>query len=188
MRDCLDDRIKDLLPELVAGRLAEPERARVAAHVETCASCAAEVAVIRAAERALTAATPPVDVARIVRALPTPVVPLTSRREPARRRVSWRIAATIATIAVCGVSIGVIQGIVRDNGPKPKARQHQVAAAPAKSVDQGEASGLSVGGNLNDLSASEMQALLDKLDQLDAVPSVEPQPAVSGMRAAAGAQ
>jgi Putative zinc-finger len=185
MRDCLDLPVKDLLPELVAGRLAEPQRARVAVHVETCASCAAEVAVIRAAERALTAATPPVDVSRIVRALPTPVVPLAARQQPQRRRVSWRIAATIATIAVCGVSIGVIQGIVRDNGPK---KPRHVVVATTKPVDQSEASWLSVGGNLNDLSASDMQALLDKLDQLDAVPSAEPQPAVTGMRAATGVQ
>jgi hypothetical protein len=41
---------------------------------------------------------------------------------------------------------------------------------------------------LNDLSDTEMQTLLDKLDELDAVPSAEPQPAVSGMRAAAGVQ
>jgi anti-sigma factor RsiW len=184
MRDCLDDTMKDRLPELAAGRLAEPERARVAAHVETCASCAAELAIIRAAERAMTAGTPAVDVSRIVRALPTPVVPLAARRPPQRRRVSWRIAATIATIAVCGVSIGVVQGILRDNGPK-KPRH---AIAVAKSVDQSEASGLSVGGNINDLSASQMQALLDKLDQMDAVPSAEPQPAVSGMRAATGVQ
>jgi hypothetical protein len=144
------------------------------------------VAVIRAAERALTAATPSVDVARIVRALPTPVVPLAARRVPQRRRMSWRIAATIATIAVCGVSIGVIQGILRNDGPKKP--HHAVVTNPPTKVDQVETAGLSVGGNLNDLSASEMQALLDKMDELDAVPSAEPQPAVTGMRAATGVQ
>jgi hypothetical protein len=186
MRDCADDNVKDVLPELVAGRLAEPERARVAAHVASCASCAAEVAIIRAAERAMTAATPAVDVSRIVRALPTPVVPLAARRQPPRRRVSWRIAATIATIAVCGVSIGVVQGILRDDGHKPPHVPRTVSQT--KPADQTEASGLSVGGNLNDLSASQMKALLDKMDELDAVPSAEPQPAVSGMRAATGVQ
>lgn len=185
MRDCNDERISDLLPGYVTGRLNEIERAQVAAHLGACPSCTAELAVVRAAHAAFPA--PSVDVARIVRALPTPVVPLGAKRAPARRRVSWRIAATIAMIAVCGVSIGVVQGILRESGPK-KPRHVVVAPAATKNVDQSEASGLSVGGNLNDLSAQQMQALLDKLDQLDAVPSAEPQPAVSGMRAATGVQ
>ncbi len=102
-------------------------------------------------------------------------------QERSRRFTSWRIAATIATIAVSGVSIGVLQGILRDKPPAV----HRVVV---KTTEAAEASGLSVGGNLNDLSEKEMQTLLDKLDELDAVPSAEPQPAVSGMRAAAGVQ
>jgi anti-sigma factor RsiW len=183
MRDCQDDKLNDLLPEYVAGHLAPLDAASVAAHVEACPSCAAELAVVRAARAAFTA--PPVDIARIVSALPSPpsqVIPLVARVEKRSRRfTSWRIAATIATIAVSGVSIAVIQGILRDDKPPHVQR-------PVVKLDANEASGLSVGGNLNDLSEKEMQALLDKLDEMDAVPSAEPQPAVSGMRAAAGVQ
>ena len=183
MRDCQDERIKDLLPEYVAGRLNSADTALVTAHVEACPSCAAELAVVRAAHAAFPA--PQVDIARIVQALPKPVIPLAPRIEKKRSRftsfTSWRVAATIATIAVSGVSIGVLQSILHD---KPPA----VHKLPVKTTEMSEASGLSVGGNLNDLSEKEMQTLLDKLDELDAVPSAEPQPAVSGMRAAAGVQ
>jgi anti-sigma factor RsiW len=181
MRDCQDERIKDLLPEYVAGRMDSTLIAQVEAHVAACPSCAAELAVVRAAHAAFPA--PQVDIARIVQALPKPVISLAPRAAKRTRRfTSWRIAATIATIAVSGVSIAVLQSMLSDDKP-PKASivRHVVENA-------NEASGLSVGGNLNDLSEKEMQTLLDKLDELDAVPSAEPQPAVSGMRAAAGVQ
>ncbi|HTA75377.1 MAG TPA: zf-HC2 domain-containing protein [Gemmatimonadaceae bacterium] len=185
MRECQEE-IKDLFPDHVTGRLSPSDAARVTAHVEACPTCAAELAVVRAAHAAFTSFTAPaVDIARIVAALPTPpskvieLKPLIQRRS--RRFTSWRIAATIATIAVSGVSIGVLQGVLRDKPPAVK----RVVLKPA---DAAEASGLTVGGNLNDLSEKEMQTLLDKLDELDAVPSAEPQPAVSGIRAAAGVQ
>jgi len=185
MRECQDETVKDVLPELAAGRLNPADAARVTAHVEACPSCAAELAVVRAAHAAFAASTAPaVDIARIVAALPTPpskVIELAPRLRK-RRLTSWRIAATIATIAVSGVSIVALQGILRDN--KPPAVKRVVL----KPSDAAEASGLSVGGSMNDLSDKEMQTLLDKLDELDAVPSAEPQPAVSGMRAAAGVQ
>jgi anti-sigma factor RsiW len=182
MRDCQDETVKDVLPELAAGRLDAAETARVTAHVEACPSCSAELAVVRAAHATFTA--PAVDIARIVAALPMPpskVIELAPRMRK-RRFSSWRIAATIATIAVSGVSLVALQGILRDN--KPPAVKRVVL----KASDAAEASGLSVGGSMNDLSEKEMQTLLDKLDELDAVPSAEPQPTVSGMRAAAGVQ
>jgi anti-sigma factor RsiW len=180
MRDCQDDRIKDLLPEYVTGRMGSALIAQVEAHVAACPSCAAELAVVRAAHAAFPA--PQVNIARIVQALPKPVIPLAPRVvKRSRRFTSWRVAATIATIAVSGVSIAVLQGILTDKPPVA----HKVVV---KTTEAPEASGLSVGGNLNDLSEKEMQTLLDKLDELDAVPSAEPQPAVSGMRAAAGVQ
>ncbi|HXB24098.1 MAG TPA: anti-sigma factor [Gemmatimonadaceae bacterium] len=184
MRECQDETVKDMLPEFATGRLDAADAARVTAHVEACPTCAAELAVVRAAHAAFTA--PAVDIARIVAALPTPpskvieLKPLIQRRS--RRFTSWRIAATIATIAVSGVSLVALQSILRDN--KPPAVKRVVL----KPSDAAEASGLTVGGSLNDLSEKEMQTLLDKLDELDAVPSAEPQPTVSGMRAAAGVQ
>jgi anti-sigma factor RsiW len=185
MRDCQDERIKDLLPEYVAGGLSPASASEVSTHVEACQSCAAELAIVRAARNAFPA--PQVDIAKIVAALPKPpsqVIELAPRMHKRPRRfTSWRIAATIATIAVGGVSVAMLQNILSDHKP-PHVRQG--TSKPAENAS--EASGLSVGGNLNDLSEQEMQTLLNNLDEMDAVPSAEPQPAVSGMRAAAGVQ
>lgn len=184
MRECTNDEIKDLLPEFVSGQLSPELASQVTAHVETCQSCAAELAVVRAAHAAFKA--PQIDIARIVRALPTPVTPLAPRIEKRSRRfMSWRVAATIATLTVGGVSVAMLDGILGGRPPHPRT---PVVSTRKPVENPGEASGLSVGGNLNDLSDTEMQTLLDKLDELDAVPSAEPQPAVSGMRAAAGPQ
>lgn len=174
------------MPEYAIGRLDLVLATEVEAHLAVCPSCAAELAVVRAAHNAFPA--PKVDIAKIVSALPKPpsqVIELAPRiQKRARRFTSWRIAATIATIAVGGVSVAMLQGILSDNKPP---RAHLVSQKrPADAAP--EATGLSVGGNLNDLSEQEMQTLLDQLDEMDAVPSAEPQPAVSGMRAAAGVQ
>src|SRR5215469_5863162 len=115
MRECLDERTRDLLPDFARGRLTDAERAAVAAHLDTCPSCAAELAIVRAAHNAFPL--PQVDIAKIVSALPKPVIPLAPRIEKrARSRfVSWRIAATIATIAAAGVSVVALQGLLRDD-------------------------------------------------------------------------
>ena len=181
MRECQNEKIRDVLPEYAVRRLDPVVASQVEVHLAACPSCAAELAVVRAAHNAFPA--PQVDIAKIVSALPKPVIPLAPRIEKRSRRfTSWRIAATIAMIAVGGVSLAMLQNILSDKPP-------HVRLVPQKHVDAApEASGLSVGGNLNDLSEQEMQTLLDQLDEMDAVPSAEPQPAVPGMRAAAGVQ
>ncbi|HZS58797.1 MAG TPA: zf-HC2 domain-containing protein [Gemmatimonadaceae bacterium] len=189
MRDCQNENLRDLLPEYAIGRLDPVLTSEIEAHLAACPSCATELAVVRAAHNAFRA--PKVDIAKIIGALPQPpsrdsrVIELTPRIEKrARRFTSWRIAATIATIAVGGVSVAMLQSILSDKPP----HQHQIPQKGKPAEAASEASGLSVGGNLNDLSDQEMQTLLDKLDEMDAVPSAEPQPAVSGIRAAAGVQ
>jgi len=149
MSECLNGDLRDLLPDLAAERLSGAERARVASHVATCAACAAEVELLRAAQRVMTRGVPAVDVARVVAALPKPPAAAESRpllvssstrglgdarprRGEAARAVSsrrsvhqwsaWRIAAA-ATIAVGGLSVAVI----RNMGPGPIAHP---AASP----------------------------------------------------------
>lgn len=72
MSECLNTELRDLLPDLAAERLSGSERTRVAAHLASCESCAAEVELLRAARRVMTQGVPAVDVARIVAALPKP--------------------------------------------------------------------------------------------------------------------
>ncbi|MFL5575008.1 MAG: zf-HC2 domain-containing protein, partial [Gemmatimonadaceae bacterium] len=71
MIDCPNADVRDLLPAYAHGALGAADRARVESHVAGCADCAAELSLIRAAQRALAPA-PAVNVARIVAALPRP--------------------------------------------------------------------------------------------------------------------
>jgi hypothetical protein len=80
MRECASGEIRDVLPEFAAERLSGAERGRVAAHVATCAACAAELDLLRAARRAMSRGVPAIDVAGIVAALPKP--PAAARPEP----------------------------------------------------------------------------------------------------------
>ncbi len=68
MNDCQNIQMREALPELLHGRLAERERDSVQSHVDDCADCAAELAIIRDVLR--TAAAPRIDVARISAAIP----------------------------------------------------------------------------------------------------------------------
>jgi Putative zinc-finger len=74
MSDCLNEEMRDLLPDLAAERLTGAERTRVASHVASCPACAAEVELLGAARRVISRGAPSVDVARIVALLPKPPV------------------------------------------------------------------------------------------------------------------
>src|ERR1035437_6156589 len=95
MHDCADGDMRDLLPGYVHGALSAAEGATVAAHLETCADCAAEVELIAAASRAFPA--PTVDLGRIVKALPA--APRGARRGVAAGR-AWRGAAPIGIVPI----------------------------------------------------------------------------------------
>ncbi len=137
MRECENEDLRDALPGYVAGRLAGPDRARVAEHIAGCADCAAEAELLRVAHQVITQDVPPVDAARIVAALPAspravtgpvlvrsdariesaghPTRPLA--RRPARATgfrpmwTGWRIAAAVSTIAVGGLSVAVLRDL-----------------------------------------------------------------------------
>ena len=72
MTDCPNGDIRDQLPDYVHDRLNAADRARVAAHVASCPSCAVEIKLLDTARRVLTAAAPSIDTARIVATLPSP--------------------------------------------------------------------------------------------------------------------
>jgi putative zinc finger protein len=131
MRECVSVDVRDLLPDVALGDglsgLSYADRARVAEHLEGCAECRAELDMLRAARRAALAATPRVDVARIVNALPAPQNYGRTRvharvLRPATRPTAWggggawtawRVAAVVSTVAVGGLSIAVLQNVRR---------------------------------------------------------------------------
>src|SRR5205085_8544213 len=117
MTDCPNAEMRDRLPDLLHERLDPSARAAVMAHVEQCADCRAEIVLLREARVALSSGIRAVDVTAITRV----VISRTEIPAPAPQRRTWsawsdwRIAASIAILAVGGASYAVI-----------RARQHSV--------------------------------------------------------------
>src|SRR3954454_18511415 len=96
MIECSNAEIRDQLPELVNGQLIGDSLGVVRAHVAGCSPCQAEVQLLERSRAVLIFATPRVDATRIAQRLP-------ARRGAMRSQlVDWRIAATIAVLAVGG--------------------------------------------------------------------------------------
>src|ERR1039458_2627626 len=190
MHDCADGDMRDLLPGYVHGAVSASKRATVAAHLETCADCAAEVELIAAASRAFPA--PAVDLGRIVKALPA--APRGARRGVAAGR-AWRVAAAIGIVAIGAFSVIALRGFFR-------AAPRQAASVPAPAggtalattdappvaivvdspvhvssppVASKRRSGISFGGGISDLTDDQLNTLLGELDALQALPSPEPE-------------
>ncbi|MFI5250731.1 MAG: zf-HC2 domain-containing protein [Gemmatimonadales bacterium] len=147
MRECGNEELRDALPGYVAGRLAGPDRARVAEHIAACADCAAEAELLRVAHQVMMQDAPRVDARRIVAALPAPPRGVTGPvlvrsgadmaptaptgpttrpvvQRPARAsafrpvRTGWRIAAAVSAIALGGLSVAVVRDLgVSRRGP-----------------------------------------------------------------------
>jgi anti-sigma factor RsiW len=199
--ECLRRDIRDALPDLVHDQLDQATRAAVERHIADCEECAAELTLLRSMRAAL-ASEPVVNVARIADAVARvsghartdtarhlPVRPRSVREAPRPRRrpawYGWRAAASIAA-----VSIGVMSyTLSRDPARQPAraAESSSVAAAPAPTAPSAQATtsktamdaaapSLMLGGEVSDLSESDVQVLLQEIDELEAVPDVEPHP------------
>ena len=183
MNDCVDGAMRDLLPDYVQGTLPGVTLSRVEAHVGACRDCAAEVALLRAIQAAFP--TPPVDVRRIVAALPAPSARAARRQSVVASR--WRFAAAATVIAVAGLSLAVLRGTFIRAGDQKAAlavRGVVLPASPAATPGAalvpvahpaGAAAGLTFDGGLSDLTDQQLQTLLREIDALDAKPNAEPE-------------
>jgi anti-sigma factor RsiW len=196
MNDCPNADVRDLLPDLLHGRLDEATRAMVESHVASCADCRAELVLLRDV-RVATGRAPAVNLGAIATAVP-------AYRAPVRRSwVGWRTAAAVTVIIAGGSSIIVTQRIRPhqpdsvaaavpsvesavptpsvDGSPSPaevsRATPIQpVAIAPTRSepnVAPAERELAMSGGTLNDLSDRELTSLLKEIESLDALPSTD---------------
>ncbi len=142
MNDCRNAEIRDQLPDLLHDRLTAGDRVAVLAHVDGCAECRDELALLRGVHQALVFATPRVNTLRILSALPKPGVsadaPMIHPRPARSRWADWRIAAAITVIAVGGGSFSLLSRS-RATEPAPPVTavvpptpiaDTQVAAAP----------------------------------------------------------
>jgi hypothetical protein len=201
MNDCPNADLRDQLPDLLHERLEASARAVALAHVADCVDCRAELELLRRTRRLVMAATPPVDVEGIVMALPHP---RQAPSRAARRWMDWRMAAAVAVFAVGAGSLVVVTRGGNTGAPdvaspsvqmtqapvavtptpvsvaaasepaQPAAAKQQVAAAtsPAAPPD----AGIAMTGRLGDLSEQQLRALLKDIENMQAVPTTEPEP------------
>jgi anti-sigma factor RsiW len=168
MIECPNGEIRDRLPDLVHGQLDPVTRVAVTAHVAACVACAAELTLLRELRASLRAA-PPVDVTRIVAALPRSRRPATGFGRVAQRawdRFDWRIAAAVVALAVGGGSAVIWNATSRGDGSASVPVRPQPVAAARLTID----------ADLADASTVELESLLRELESFDGLPAGEPEP------------
>ena len=197
MSECTNLEMRDLLPDLARGALTGPSLVAVEQHLASCASCRAELALVRSAQGVL-GAIPSVDASRIaaavvrsgaVRRNATAAVAQSRRRRAwsaaASSRRVWLAAASVVAIAgaaVLATSIARNPGspdlppvVIEFEGPNAPAPNTPEPGEPVRSVTRPPArEELVMGGGVSDLADADLESLLRALDGLDAQLDVEP--------------
>ncbi|HEX9485206.1 MAG TPA: zf-HC2 domain-containing protein [Gemmatimonadaceae bacterium] len=163
MNDCPNGDVRDLLPDLLHGRLDAVTRARVESHVLHCDECRAELDLLRDL-RATMQVTPHVDVQAVSAAI-RPYRPATRRSW-----VGWRTAAAVTLIVAGSSSL-----IVARRGSSPLEDSAVVAqeVVPSSVAARELAVG---GGALNELSDRDLAKLLDEIQSMDVLPPADVEP------------
>ena len=201
MDDCMNVEVRDALPDLLNGRLSALDNATMKAHVESCANCRAELALLREA-RSTSPIAPSLDVARIAAALPSYAgsdvrVPATRERTVGSRM--WKFAAAIVLVAAGGwlaleqrtdVTTDVPQ-VATSSQAAPASTPVNETANPSVAVASPETTPspsssdsnrevqvatLSLVGSTADISDADLEQLVADLDAIDSMPADEPSP------------
>ena len=217
MTDCLSTEVRDALPDVIHGNLDPAELARVEAHVASCAECAAELELLRTIMSSRPAA-PPMDVQRIVSALPvaakkglllhrgngehasestSEIASSVRRSRSVWSRPALRIAAAVAVVAAGALSLVVGREVLNPElqvgrriapvapaitpeivptspAPASPAVARQVEPSSRSHPETVVASGLLM-SEVQQLSDEHLVALLSEMDDMEAVPSTEPE-------------
>ena len=192
MNECTELDIRELLPDLLHGKLDADARARVEAHVASCAECAEELEVLRTVKSAAVFI-PAIDVDSVVRQIPPyrAIVPVA--QAPARSRlVSWLVAASLLVVVLGGGSLLMIQ---RQPTVSPVATVDHSALPVGVSTQTNKASGvasnvpgpstkqathaLALASNVEGLSDNSLRQLMNDMNDFDALPATEPGPVIS---------
>jgi hypothetical protein len=181
MADCTNEAMRDLLPLLAweedrAG--AEAGLASARSHVESCAECAAELALLRAAASAIDARVPRVDAAAISAGVRRAMrVRIVERRAPSRWMPRRQAAMAASLILMVSASLAVLARTF--GGPADaslnggRATSAMIDSAPVARVSA--SAGITVAGGLSDLSEEELVTLLAALEEVEATVDAEPQ-------------
>ena len=162
MRDCSNGEVRDRLPELMHDRLSGETLVAVRAHVDECADCRAELALLEQLRSAAVA--PPVDMARVVGALPR------YRAVPGWRRLlnSGQLRAAAAVLLLVGGYAALRQS--RENpATAPVVTAPAVLVSPAPTGQVATTRELAIGDSFHDLTDSDLAAVIEVLGKLEAV-------------------
>jgi hypothetical protein len=199
VNDCVNAEVRDALPDLMHGRLSALDTVTMTAHVESCADCRAELELLRTVKTEARLA-PRIDAARIAAAIPAygAVDPL---RAPAHQKSIYSRIGGLR-IAVAAVMIAAAGFIAKSNdvhfGAAPRTASESaprvVAAEPVESpsavspatvasaavvtttpAPAAQPASLSLVGSTSDLSDTDLEQLVASLDNIDTMPSAEPQ-------------
>lgn len=171
MTECGNDTLRDQLPLLALDALTGEAAARVRAHVGDCASCAAELEVLRKAGALFASATPTVDTAAILRALPQPPgarpVLTVQRGGAGRTRIPrYVLAAAASLVLVATLAMPTMRAVF--NGEPVVVVESGIPVAPTVPVE------LVGGADLADLGVDELTSLLAELERFDGTVAAEP--------------
>jgi hypothetical protein len=189
MIDCPNAEIRDRLPDLLHERLDASVRAAVMSHVADCSDCRIELELLQEAHVVLSSGLRAIDVSSVARV----VVSRMAKGSMAPRRRSWtdwRIAASIAVLAIGATSVVMLRDRSKDSGAvvapvalsvpaesvpasPPASPEHVVGATSPAVAPSAE---LAAAAEMSDLSESDLRALVDDLQTLDALPPTEPDP------------
>jgi len=193
VNDCVNAEVRDALPDFINHRLSDLDAATVREHIESCAECQAEVAIIREA-RAGALFVPKMDADRIASA----VRPYASKTAQSARRGSrrtWALAAAAAIVAIGGWAVSTRSSVddsasrvaVTAAGPAaviettpPTQPEASVPSAQKSSTTRAAApkeiqvASLSLVGTTDDLTDTDLENLVAALDGIDGTPSAEP--------------
>jgi anti-sigma factor RsiW len=187
MSDCQDLTIREQLPDFVHGQLDDAARARVEAHLEWCAPCVAELAIVRTLA---VAPAPSLDLERIASAIPaygqgSRVPTPTSRRQPWYRHAYVGLAAglLVAAIGVSGIVVSRRPSAASDTARGAMVRPGASVTSGAAPLHSGAVASTSSGVALvsvGDLSDDDLEQLIRDMDHLEAAPPTEPEPVTWG--------
>ena len=190
MNSCMEIETREMLPDLLHGKLDASARARVEKHVAGCEECREELEVLRTVKAAAVFA-PTIDVNRVVGHI-APYAKITPEVEaPARSRmVSWLVAASFLVVIAGGGSLLVVQQ--KDSlAPYAKATPTQPVGVPrpvtvptagvndVASAEQPVVHTLALGTGVETLSDNDLRQLMTDMDSFDALPNAEPEPVIN---------
>ena len=188
--------IKEMLPDLLHGKLDADARAQVEAHVASCESCAEELKVLRTVKSAAVFI-PAIDVDRVVRQIAPYRAIVPAREVPARSRaVAWLVAASLVLVVAGGGSVllqkRTEQRMVSKDGHRslPPSEQGKDSLGPVVvrggvplqsrvNIEPPRTHALALAASVDGLSDKNLRQLMNDMNSFDALPATEPGPVIS---------